>query len=363
MRISHNRIETAPNSLKDLPYGKSSWLFITYLVGLLLFLFSCPAISNLDKSAKKGNEEKIVQRFGQLQVTGNRMVDQHGNPAVLRGMSLFWSQWMGQYYNYDCIRWLRDDWKCTVVRASLGIGKDGYLENPGVEMAKIRTVIEACLELGIYVIVDWHDHQAYTHQSEAIVFFKEIAGLYGTRPNIIYEIFNEPEKVSWNDVVKPYADSVIVNIRNIDPDNLILVGTPFWSQDVDVVSLNPLSFKNVAYTLHYYATTHRQPIRDKAVVALNNGVALFVSEFGTCEHTGSGWIDRTELETWFDFMEQYGISWCNWSIADKNETSAALKSGAAAHGAWPDAELSESGVIIRGKIRSTNGALFSAPGN
>ncbi len=339
-------------------------LCLTTLLSLataLLIIFSCSRTPDQHKQATQ--DKKVVEKFGQLQVVGNQIVDQQGNPVMLRGMSLFWSQWMGQYYNYDCIKWLRDDWKCTVVRAPVGIGKDGYLENPGQEMKKIRTVIEACLDLGIYVIVDWHDHYAPDHRREATIFFETIASAYGQAPNIIYEIYNEPEKVSWLDVVKPYADSVIQKIRAIDADNLILVGTPFWSQDVDVASLNPVQFKNIAYTLHYYATTHRQPIRAKASVALNNGAALFVSEFGTCEHTGSGVIDRQELAAWFAFMEQHKISWCNWSIADKNETSAALKSGANADGGWPDSELSESGMLIRDKIRTGNQTVFSASGN
>ncbi len=344
--------------LKCIAGKKIFWFILLFnLVNLVLIISSC------SKTPDHNKDKKIVEKFGQLRVAGNQIVDQHGNPIILRGMSLFWSQWMGKYYNYDCIKWLRDDWQCTVVRAPLGIGKDGYLEKPEQEIKKIRTVIEACLDLGIYVIVDWHDHYAPDHRQEATTFFSTIASLYGKAPNIIYEIYNEPEKVSWNDVIKPYADSIISEIRSIDADNLILVGTPFWSQDVDVASLNPVLFTNIAYTLHYYATTHRQPLRDKATVALNNGAALFVSEFGACEYTGTGMIDQNELESWFNFMEQHKISWCNWSIADKNETSAALKNGAKASGGWLDGDLSESGLLIRDKIRSGNRSIFSALSN
>ena len=348
-------------SVKYIVCKQILWFTLIFsLAATLLIIFSCSRAADQQKQVTQ--HKKVVEKFGQLQVIGNQIADQQGNPVMLRGMSLFWSQWMGQYYNYNCIKWLRDDWKCTVVRAALGIGKDGYLENPGQEMQKIRTVIEACLDLGIYVIVDWHDHYAPDHRRDATIFFETIASAYGQAPNIIYEIYNEPEKVSWLDVVKPYADSVIQKIRAIDADNLILVGTPFWSQDVDVASLNPLQFKNIAYTLHYYATTHRQPVRAKAIAALNNGAALFVSEFGTCEHTGTGVIDQQELAAWFSFMEQHKISWCNWSIADKNETSAALSGGASADGGWPASALSESGKLIRDKIRAGNQIFFSAPG-
>lgn len=47
------------------------------------------------------------------------MVDRHGDPVVLRGMSLFWSQWQPQYYNASAVRWLRDDWNINVIRVAM----------------------------------------------------------------------------------------------------------------------------------------------------------------------------------------------------------------------------------------------------
>lgn len=306
------------------------------------------------------NDVKIVDLYGQLKIAGNQIVNQKGDTVALRGMSLFWSQWIGKYYNYDCMKWLRDDWKCTVVRAAMGVESGGYLTNPATEMAKVKTVIDACIDLGMYVIVDWHDHNAHNHQAEAITFFKEIASLYGSKPNIIYEIYNEPEQVSWLNVIKPYAEAVINEIRSIDTDNIIIVGTPTWSQDVDVAAANPLSFENVAYALHFYAASHKQSLRNKALTALNKGVALFVSEYGTCEYTGTGIIDYVELGKWYDFMDEHKLSWCNWSIADKNETSAALKSGASATGNWSSSNLSESGTLVREKIILWNGPILTS---
>lgn len=306
------------------------------------------------------NDPKIVDLYGQLKIEGNQVVNQKGEAITLRGMGLFWSQWIGKYYNYDCIKWLRDDWKCTVVRAAMAIESGGYLSNPDTEMKKVKTVIDACIDLSIYVIVDWHDHNAHNHQAEAITFFKEITSLYGDKPNVIYEIYNEPLQISWTNVIKPYSEAVINEIRAIDADNIIIVGTPTWSQDVDVASANPLNFKNIAYGLHFYAATHKQYLRNKALTALNRGVALFVSEYGTCECTGTGIIDYAELEKWFTLMDEHKLSWCNWSIADKDETSAALKPGASATGNWSSSDLSESGALVRKKIISWNEPILTS---
>jgi len=202
--------------------------------------------------------------------------------------------------------------------------------------------------------VDWHDHNAHNHQAEAIDFFSEIAALYGETPNLIYEIYNEPTQVSWTNIVKPYAEAVIDTIRSIDPDNLIIVGTPTWSQDVDIAAANPIVKSNIAYALHFYAATHKQYLRNKAISALNKDVALFVTEWGTSEASGTGILDSIETEIWWDFMDRNKLSWCNWSIADKNETSAALNSGASEFGNWDEIDLSASGAFVRSKLIYSN---------
>ncbi|MFA5729367.1 MAG: glycoside hydrolase family 5 protein, partial [Candidatus Neomarinimicrobiota bacterium] len=218
---------------------------------MFIGLMECDQNDEYDKTWDV--DSTFVEKHGLITVYDNYLIDKNYQPIVLRGMSLFWSQWKGEFYNYDCIKWLRDDWNCTVVRAAMGVESGGYLEHPASEKAKIKTVIEACIDLGIYVIVDWHDHNAQEHRPQAIAFFQEIAQEYGEYPNVIYEIFNEPEQDNWNTVVKPYLSAVADSIRIIDPDNLIVVGTPTWSQDVDIASSNPLSQNNVAYALHFYA--------------------------------------------------------------------------------------------------------------
>ena len=338
-----------------------SFLLITIIVVLnAVVSYSTTFTKNYMDVSKE--DSTIVERFGQLQVQGNKIVDKNGNPVALKGMSLFWSQWMGQFYNYSCIEWLRDDWECNIVRAAMGVEQGGFLQNPDAEKNKILSVIEACIDLGIYVIIDWHDHNAHNHQAEAIAFFAEIADLYGNYPNIIYEIYNEPMQVSWNNVIKPYAEAVIDTIRSIDPDNLIIVGTPTWSQDVDAASLDPIKYNNVVYALHFYAATHKQWLRNKATTAMNNGIALFVSEWGTCLASGDGPIDSVEVENWLKFMDENKLSWCNWSIADKNETSAALRGGADQYGHWQNSDLTESGSLVRDKIKSSNDSLSTGTG-
>jgi len=292
-----------------------------------------------------------VARHGALKVQGNKILDASGQPAVLRGMSLFWSQWMPQFYNAECVRWLRDDWGVNVVRAAIAAHHGGYDSNPERESAKAYAVIDAAIASGIYVVVDWHSHRP--DAENAIRFFSDIAQRYAGQPNIIYEPYNEPEdEHDWPNIVKPYHERVIAAIRAHDPSNLIVAGNPNWSQDVDVAAADPLNDPNVAYTLHYYASSHKQPLRDKAQRALDLGAALFVTEYGVTEYTGNGFIDVAEVEAWWRFLEERQISYLNWSICDKAESSAAVKPGASGTGGWADRALTQSGLMVRAQIRA-----------
>ncbi len=296
-----------------------------------------------------------VERHGDLRVQGNRIVDRSGRPVVLRGMSLFWSQLDGQgkYFNERAIRWLRDDWNVNVVRAAIGVHRDGYIDHPEREARKAEVVIDAAIKLGLYVIVDWHAHQPAS--AEAAAFFERIARKYGRTPNLIYETYNEPlREHDWKTVIKPFHEAVIPRIRAIDPDNLIVAGTQTWSQDVDKAAADPLRDRNLAYTLHFYAGTHRQELRDKAQRALDLGAALFVTEWGTSEANGNDKLDAAETRLWWDFLEKNQLSYLNWSVADKDETSAALVPGAAPTGGWADRAISPSGRLVREQLRLQN---------
>lgn len=290
-----------------------------------------------------------VDRFGQLRVAGTKIVGETNEPVQLRGMSLFWSQWQGKYYTDETVNWLATDWKCNVIRAAMGIEHDGYLKHPQREKNKITTVIDAAIANGLYVIIDWHDHHGENHVKEAKAFFAEMAQRYGDKPNIIYEPYNEPIKVSWSSVLKPYFQEIIDTIRHYDPDNIIVCGTPTWSQDVDAAAADPLTDKNVAYTLHFYAATHKQSLRNKALHAMSKGLALMVTEFGTTEATGNGYIDETEMRTWFNFMDEHKLSWCNWSVADKKENSAALKPRTRVNN-WSEENITFSGNMVRKEL-------------
>jgi endoglucanase len=319
------------------------------LAVLLAACANAPQAAPLAAVAPPGSP---VAEHGALSVQGGKVVDAHGRPVTLRGMSLFWSQWEPEYYSRETVDWLTRDWQVDVVRAAIAAeGNDSARQHFEREFAKASAVIDAAIANGIYVIVDWHAHRPYP--DEATRFLTAIAAKYGHVPNLIYEPFNEPlrDDVDWSRDVKPYHQRVVGAIRTVDPDNLVVVGSPSWSQDVDIAALDPLEGDNIAYTLHYYAATHKDALRAKADKALEAGLALMITEFGTVEATGNGPIDRASSEAWWDWAEANGISWLAWSVADKDETSAALRPGAPPSG-WREDDLTEGGKLLRARLRA-----------
>jgi len=291
-----------------------------------------------------------VSLNGFLSVKGTSLVNQHGQEIVLRGASFGWHNWWPRFYNENTVKWLKDDWKCDVVRAAIGVEPKGaYLTDPQHALECLYAVVDAAIKNDMYVIIDWHAHGIKTE--EAIKFFQIVAEKYKDYPHIIYEIFNEPERVSWADV-KEYSEKVIATIRAIDKKNIILVGSPHWSQDVDVAAADPIKgYDNLMYSLHFYASTHGEHLRNKANIALEKGLALFVSECAGMEATGDGPINMQAWQTWVQWMEENKISWVTWSVADKNETCSKIKDPSSPVSGWKDEDLKDWGKIVREELR------------
>lgn len=301
--------------------------------------------------SEEPNQEEVIANnpvsiHGALKVNGTNIVDKNGQVMQLKGISTHGLQWYPQYVNKEAFEYMKDEWGINVVRLAMytdpNVGYTKELHN------KVKMGINYATELGLYVIVDWHilsDGNPNTYKTQAIEFFKEIANEYKDNENIIYEICNEPNgNVSWERDIKPYAQDVIKEIREIDKDAIIICGTPTWSQDVDIVARNPIEgYDNIIYALHFYAATHTDWIRNKAKNAIDAGLPIFVSEFGICDASGNGGIDYNQSEEWMKFLNENNISWVMWNLSNKQETSAIISSNCNKTTGWTNDELSESG--------------------
>lgn len=304
------------------------------------------------------NAQTPIEKHGALKVTNDQIIDQHNQAPQLRGLSFSWSIWNGQkYYNTQVVDWICSAFKVSLIRVSMGIEPEGgYLDKPDFQKELVTTVIDRALENGVYVLIDWHDHHAEKHVEASKAFFAEMAQKYAGNPQVIYEIFNEPDYQSW-EVVKDYALKVISVIREYDKDNLIVVGSPRWDQNVDEAADDPITgYQNICYSFHFYASdnNHQEQLRQKADYALSKGLPLFVTEWGVGEANGDGKFDVERNNAWLKWMEDHQLSWVCWNITDKEETTAFLKPGANIHGNWTEDELTPNGLYLRKILNELN---------
>lgn len=299
-----------------------------------------------------------VSRHGALKVLSGQIVDAHHVPPQLRGVSLSWSIWQGRkYYNPEAVSWLKSDFNISLLRVAMAVQPDsGYLKDPAVQEQLITKTIDAAVNEGLYVLLDWHDHNAHLHIPASKAFFARMAKRYHGIPNVLYEIWNEPELVDWK-TVRDYAVEISTEIRKYDKDNLIIVGSPHWDQDIDVVAKDRIQgINNIAYSFHFYASepSHQAVLMQRANEAIQSGLPIFVTEWGVGEANGDGVFDLQKTEKWLAWLEKNKLSWANWNVTSKKETTALLMPEAAATGKWPLNMLTPAGSYIRSKLKTLN---------
>lgn len=285
-----------------------------------------------------------VSDNGFLHVEGTQLVNEKGEAVALHGMSTHGLQWFGQYAAENAIK-ATADYGANLFRCAMYTAEGGYLSDKSVKETLIKAV-DAAIRQDMYVIIDWHilsDGDPMSHADEAAAFFAEMSARYADNPAVLYEICNEPNGgVTWDGNVKPYAEKIIPVIRE-NSNGIILVGSPTWSQDLHEAAKSPLSAENIMYTCHFYAGTHTDWLRQRIAEC---GLPVFVTEWGTSAADGNGGVYLEEAQRWIDFMNERSISWANWSLCDKNESSAALRGGADTSDGISENELSESGSFV-----------------
>ena len=299
-----------------------------------------------------------VSQHGQLSVKNGQLVDKSGKGYQLRGMSTHGLTWFPEFVNESAFKTLRDDWNTNVVRLAMYVDEWGngqcYMGNKSGSLELLEKGVDICIKLDMYVIIDWHvlnpgDPSKYTNEAKS--FFETVSKRYAKYPNVIYEICNEPNGgASWSGNIKPYAEKIIPVIRKNAPNSVIIVGTPTWSQEIDKPLSDPLNYKNVMYAFHFYAATHAG-LRSNVENCVAQGLPVFVSEFGTCDASGGGANDFNETQKWLSYFDKQGISYCNWSICNKDETCSVLRPGTSANGNWSESNLTENGKWMRNWLK------------
>ncbi len=314
--------------------------------------------TNISINSNQENEGKFtlrefgnrggVEKNGWLSVDKTQLRNEYGHAVVLKGMSTHGLQWFPEYTSKQSIENTKS-YGANVFRIAMYVDEEGYRTSPEQMKQRLIEAVNTAIALDMYVVIDFHTlttNKPMEYVEEAKTFFKEMAQLYGNNPAVIYEICNEfYGDVTWSDI-KPYAEEVINTIRTYTKKSIIFVGTSTWGQDIHQVKEDPLQAKNIMYTSHFYAGTHHQALRDKIIDALSAGLPICISEWGVSAADGNGGTYEESAQEWMDFMNAYNLSWMNWSLCDKEESSAALKKGTSADSIWKEDDFSDSGKFV-----------------
>lgn len=309
-------------------------------------------VKQADVSTTKS--QSPLSKYGRLKVKGTKLVDKNGKAMQLQGVSSHGINWdVGQpFVNEAALKTMRDKWGVNCFRVAMYTEDyNGYCVTDSSSRKKllqtIDTAVKAAKKLGMYVIIDWHvlnDQNPKKHQKSAKAFFKKISAKYKNYTNVMYEICNEPNgSTSWSSI-KSYAKAVIPVIRKNSKNAIIIVGTPNWSQDVDVASKSPIKgYKNIMYAVHFYAATHKGSYRQKVQTAIKNKLPIICTEFSACEASGNGAYDFSSAKKWINLLRKNNIGYVCWSLSNKPEAASLLKSSCKRTGNFKTSDLSKMG--------------------
>lgn len=344
-------------------------------------------------------------QYGRIKVVGNQLVSESGTAIQLKGMSTFGLQWGDGNWvlNDAAFDALAMDWKCDIVRLAMYVAEDGYASHPQELLNSVEQGIQLATERGMYVIVDWHilnpgnpNESVYLNAGKDLacyadirnahpdyngpqLFFAYLSQKYGSQGNVLFETGNEPNTLQsdsdWQNTIQPYHQNVVNAIRAYDSDsnpNVVICGTGNWDQILTQPISKPVEDpsaglaggnRQIMYTVHFYAGTHdtngSRWIEDMVVSCLNAGLPVFCTEWGVSNADGNGGVFTDNASRWLQFFADHKISWCAWSLARKNESSAAMLTSTPASPSdnngdgipdWTSSQLSEAGNYLRGKI-------------
>jgi hypothetical protein len=295
---------------------------------------------------------------GKLKVTGIQLVNACGNAIQLRGVSSHGLQYEGHCLPAAALSFAAAaaGMGADVFRIAMYVDEGGYMTNPASFTSQVDTLVDQIGALGMYAIIDWHildnpgaggSGNPNDRIASARTFWEHEATQHKGKAYVIYEICNEPSpaSVSWA-TIKQYADDIIPRIRAIDPDTVILVGTPVWSQLGAAVVSSPLSYANIMYVFHFYAASHSTSL----ITPYVGQIPIFASEWAASTSSGGGTLDFVNATNFLNIFAANKISWCSWSYSDANESSAMFNVGTCPGGPYDVAHLSSEGNYIRNNI-------------
>jgi len=292
----------------------------------------------------------------ELFVVGNRLHTKEGREVVLQGIvtpSLEWSPSGENALASELVAIA--DWKARILR--LEVRDDWWWGQSPVQKdggASYRALVDAAINLagnrGVYTMIDLHRYRA--PRAEHMAFWKEVATKYKDRPDVLFDLFNEPHDISWevwrnggfvqektgkadedaflSDAEKkkiaqgfpsPGMQALVDAVRGTGARNLIVAAGMGWSYDLSGIAkgyaLDNGKGNGIIYSWHVY-NWHKD--WQNAVMATAEKYPILVGECGAdvLKMSFIPAADQEDPATWsprfLGFIQKNKFNWTAFSF-------------------------------------------------
>jgi hypothetical protein len=300
-----------------------------------------------------------------LKVVGVQLLDSEGLPVRLRGVNCAGLEWSsdGDGRTLKTIAVAVQEWRANLIRLPLSqdrwFGKAPEQQDGGAGYrALVRQVVDFCAAHNAYVILDLHwsdagewgrnigQHDLPDHNS--VVFWKDFAATYRNNPAVLFDLYNEPSNVTWEQWFKggPLTETtdkpgitltyeavglpvLVTAIRSTGAKNVIVAGGINWAYEVggivDGRALSDPSGNGVVYAVHPYPHEYdgigRETIArwTARMEAFARKFPILVTEFGSLSSDWpfpSDWnyTDEKWNREMIRALEDHRWSWTAWDF-------------------------------------------------
>ena len=308
------------------------------------------------RAIKQVNSSKSVSTNGALRVVNGKIVNKSGEPIQLTGMSTFHIGLGSECYMHEGLESI-NLYGANLIRDVLYTANTtsgnalGYISDKEYHKKIFERVISDAISLDMYVLLDWHinvDGNPLTYLDEAKAFFNEMSKKYASTPNVLYEICNEPNGSggTWKNI-KKYANEIIPIIRGNASNQIIVIGTPNYSDDIASAYADPITgYENIMYTYHDYDRNYT-----KIQSYIDSKFPIFMTEWGIRDgQSGTG--DMSKAKELIDWAKKNSVSWTAWALYQKRKQTQSVVSPFlqygyyVGYGGWEENDLNDYGKIV-----------------
>jgi hypothetical protein len=239
-------------------------------------------------------------------------------------------------------------WGANTVRLPLS---EGFWLNgaPGYPCtaAQYRTLVKqtvdnlTALKLNVMIDLHWVDAGKQSGQggaqwpspdADSVTFWNQIAPIYKSYSNVLFELYNEPNASSWScwvsgcsyTNIKGYSNDCQCNktvsyqavgmqnlvnaVRGAGATNLVIVAGMNWGYELSKLSTYALSGSNIVYDTHPYSYSGKMPADwDASFGNLSTKYAMISAENGEYD-CGTSYDSQL-----YNYLDAHQIGWVSWA--------------------------------------------------